>query len=70
MADINDDDRGDLERAVAHALQFEGRRRTHHADRLMAEIAAKKIVAHLLLCGFVIRKGAGVQHHSAPPSNV
>ncbi len=42
--DLTPEAREALIHTVAHGLLFEGRRRTHHADRMMAEIAARKVV--------------------------
>jgi hypothetical protein len=51
-------DPGDLAAALAFALRFQGRKRVHHADELMAEIAAKRLVEHLERAGFVVMKRA------------
>ena len=49
-------DPADLADALAFALRFEGRKRVHSADEIMAEIVAKRLVAHLERAGFVIMK--------------
>jgi hypothetical protein len=46
----------DLADALAFALRFEGRKRTHRGDEIMAEIVAKRLVAHLERAGFVVMK--------------
>ena len=46
----------DLASALAFALRFHGRRRTHDADEIMAEIVAKRLVEHLERAGFVVMK--------------
>ena len=46
----------DLAAALAFALRFEGRKRTHNADEIMAEIVAKRLVEHLERTGFVIMR--------------
>ena len=46
----------DLEAALAFALRFQGRKRVHNADEIMAEIVAKRLVEHLERSGFVIMK--------------
>jgi len=46
----------DLAAALAFALRFEGRKRTHNADEIMAEIVAKRLVEHLERAGFVIMR--------------
>ncbi|AOX21623.1 hypothetical protein [Kozakia baliensis] len=38
--------------ALMHALRFNGRRRVHDADELMARLVAERLVAHLQRCGF------------------
>ncbi len=51
----------DLIQALSFALQFEGRKRIHHAADIMAQITAEKLVAHLEKSGFVVmRKPPGV----------
>jgi hypothetical protein len=40
-------DPADLAVALAFALRFQGRKRVHKADELMAEIVAKRLVDHL-----------------------
>jgi len=42
--------------ALAFALRFEGRKRVHNADEIMAEIVAKRLVEHLERAGFVVMK--------------
>jgi hypothetical protein len=46
----------DLADALALALRFQGRKRVHNADDLMAEIVAKRLVEHLERAGFVVMK--------------
>jgi hypothetical protein len=41
---------------LANALRFDGQRRTHRADEIMAEIVAKRLVEHLERSGFVVMK--------------
>ena len=49
-------DRDDLASALAFALRFQGRKRVHNADELMAEIVAKRLIEHLERAGFVVMK--------------
>ena len=49
-------DPSDLADALAFALRFEGRKRTHIADEIMVEIVAKRLVEHLERAGFVVMK--------------
>ncbi len=41
---------------IAYALRFQGRKRVHNADEIMAEIVAKRLVDHLERAGFVVMK--------------
>jgi hypothetical protein len=47
----------DLIAALAFALRFQGRKRVHNADEIMAEIVAKRLAEHLQRAGFVVMKG-------------
>jgi hypothetical protein len=49
-------DPDELQRSLAHALKFDGRRHHHRADGFMAEIAAVHLMACLEQSGFVIMK--------------
>ncbi|HXZ17840.1 MAG TPA: hypothetical protein VEH77_18095 [Roseiarcus sp.] len=46
----------DLVSALAFALRFQGRKRVHNADEIMAEIVAKRLAEHLARAGFVVMK--------------
>lgn len=46
----------EIAQTLSHALCFEGRKRVHQADNLMAQITAERLVQHLLRCGFVLMK--------------
>ena len=46
----------DIADALAFALRFHGRKRTHNADEIMAEIVARRLVEHLERSGFVVMK--------------
>ena len=46
----------DLAAALAHALRYQGGKRVHNADEIMAEIVAKRLVEHLERSGFVLMK--------------
>ena len=51
----------DLADALAFALRFQGRKRIHNADEIMAGIVARRLVEHLEKAGFVVmRKPADV----------
>jgi hypothetical protein len=43
--------------ALSFALRYQGRKRVHRADDMMARITAERIVQHLEASGFVLMKG-------------
>jgi hypothetical protein len=47
---------GEAARALSFALLYQGRKRVHDADLMIADIVAKRLVEHLLQSGFVIMK--------------
>jgi hypothetical protein len=49
-------DPSDLTATLAYALRYQGRKRVHNADEVMAEIVAKRLVEHLERSGFVVMK--------------
>jgi hypothetical protein len=49
-------DPSDLAAALAYALRYQGRKRVHNADEIMAEIVARRLVEHLERAGFVVMK--------------
>ena len=46
----------DVEEALAFALRFDGRKRAHGGDELMARITAERLVEHLARSGFVVMR--------------
>jgi hypothetical protein len=46
----------DIADTIAFSLKFEGRKRVHDADAIMASIVAQRLVRHLERCGFVLMK--------------
>ena len=42
--------------AIAFALRYSGRKRVHDAAEMMSLSVAKRLVAHLERCGFVVMK--------------
>ena len=44
----------EIAQAIAHALQFDGRKRMHRAAEIMARIVAEQLVEALERAGFVI----------------
>ena len=55
----------ELAETLAFGLRYDGRKRVHHADNLMARIAAERLVKHLERSGFVVMKRASSPAHSA-----
>jgi hypothetical protein len=43
--------------ALSFALRFQGRKRVHQADDMMARITAERLIQHLEASGFVVMKG-------------
>jgi hypothetical protein len=50
--------------SIAFAIRYDGRKRVHHADGMMARIPADRLVRPLEASGFVLMKGP-----SAPAPN-
>jgi hypothetical protein len=50
----------DVADVLAFALRFQGCKRVHNADEIMAQIAAERIVEHLERVGFVVMKRAPI----------
>ena len=46
----------ELRESLSFALRFEGRKRVHHADDVMANITAERLVRHLERSGFVLMR--------------
>ncbi len=42
--------------SLAFGLRYDGRKRVHHADGVMARITAERLVRHLQASGFVLMK--------------
>jgi hypothetical protein len=42
---------------LSFALRYQGRKRVHHADDMMARITAERLIQHLTASGFVVMKG-------------
>ena len=49
-------DPAEIAGSLAFALRYEGRKRNHSADEIMADIVVKRLVDHLQRSGFVILK--------------
>ena len=55
----------ELAETLAFALRYDGRKRVHHADSMMARVAAERLVRHLERSGFVVMKRGPLPGHSA-----
>ncbi len=49
-------DPSDVAAALAYALRYQGGKRVHNADEIMADIVAKRLLGHLERAGFVVMK--------------
>ena len=63
----------EIEENLSFALRYAGKRRVHHADDVMAQITAERLIQHLQQCGFVILKrppnaAPSSSHHPHKPS--
>ena len=56
----------ELQQTLAFALRYDGRRRVHHSDELMARITAERLVRHLEQSGFVVMKKPAAAAHGLP----
>jgi hypothetical protein len=55
--------RDELTQSLSFALRFNGRKRVHSADELMADITAERLVEYLEQAGYVVMcKPPAVQH--------
>jgi hypothetical protein len=46
----------EIAQSLAFALRYDGRKRVHDADDIMARITAERLVRHLQQSGFVLMK--------------
>jgi len=49
-------DSAEVADALAYALRYDGNRRVHHADDVMARIAAEYLIRRLTRSGFVVMR--------------
>jgi hypothetical protein len=56
----------ELEQALAHALQFDGRKQFRVSGEMMARITAAHLVEQLGRAGFVVMKKPPARRHDAP----
>ena len=59
---------GELEDSLSFALRYEGRKRVHTADGVMARVTAERLVRHLQQSGYVLMRcksavGFGADQH-------
>ena len=59
---------GEFEQALAHALQYDGRKAFRRADNMMAAIAAAHVAQCLERAGFVVMKKPPTTPRTAAPS--
>jgi hypothetical protein len=55
----------EIAQTLSFALRYDGRKRVHHADDIMAKITAERLVRHLERSGFVLMKKPPPPSHSA-----
>ena len=65
--DLQPAETAELELALAHALQFDGRKQFKVSGEMMAKITAAHLVACLRRGGFVIMKRPPPPRYAAPP---
>ena len=56
----------EITQSIAHALRYEGRKRVHHVDDIMARITAERLLHHLEQAGYVHPETPA---RGPPPSN-
>jgi hypothetical protein len=49
-------DPADVIETLSFALRYDGRKRVHHADTVIARIVAERLIAHLEQSGFVVMR--------------
>jgi hypothetical protein len=57
---------GELVDALAYCLQFEGRKRVHHADEIIARAMAARLMRAMERAGLVVLKKPAVGPMRAP----
>jgi hypothetical protein len=56
--------RDELVQSLSFALRFNGRKRVHGADEIMAQITAERLIEHLERSGYVVMCKPGLASHS------
>ena len=57
--------REELAQSLSFALRFNGRKREHGADEIMANITAERLIEHLERSGYVVMSKPGLAPHGA-----
>ena len=65
MTQLTQATREDLIQALAHALQYEGKRRSRGAENLMAKIVAERLADYLGRANFVVMRAEAAAAPSA-----
>jgi hypothetical protein len=65
LANLRPASADEIAESLAFSLRFEGRKRVHHADDMMARITAERLVRHLEQSGYVLMK----RPEAPPPSS-
>lgn len=60
-------DPADIAQTLSHALRFDGRKRVHTAEEMMARITAERLVHHLERSGFIVMRKPPIAGHAAAP---
>jgi hypothetical protein len=58
--------RDELTQSLSFALRFNGRKRMHDADEMMARITAERLVEQLERSGYVVMHKPPLDQHGAP----
>jgi len=58
--------RDELAQSLSFALRFNGRKRVHGADEIMAQITAERLIEHLERSGYVVMHKPPLDPHGAP----
>lgn len=56
----------EIERTLAFALRYDGRKRVHTGGEFMARITAERLIEHLERSGYVIMKKPPTEAHRTP----
>ena len=62
--------RDELAQSLSFALRFNGRKRVHGADEIMAQITAGRLIEHLERSGYVVICKPGLAPHSVDLGDV